>query len=117
MAFRNLVAKLTRSVEDLDREDLIRFCDDHGFAPLDRLAVRTRVETGGEVSSCRIVPRAGADALEVTFTDGRGFATAVFLGRRRIAGLHPGKRVAVRGMVGLHGRQLVIYNPEWAFVA
>lgn len=117
MALKGIVAKLTRSIEDLDREDLTRFCDDHGFTPLDALVARTRVATGGEVSSCRIVPRAGADALEVTFTDGRGFATAVFLGRRKIAGLHPGKRVAVCGMVGLQGRQRVLYNPEWAFVA
>ena len=116
MALRNVVAKLTRSIEDLDREDLTRFCDEHGFAPLDAVEPRSRVEAGGEVSSCRIVPRAGADALEVTFTDGRGFATAVFLGRRKIAGLHPGKRIAVTGVVALHGRQRIIYNPEWSFV-
>ena len=116
MAFRGFVSKLTRSVEDLDRESLARFCDERGFAPLDGIEPRARVEVGGEVSSCRIVPRAGADALEVTFTGGRGFATAVFLGRRKIAGLHPGKRISVRGVVALHGRQRILYNPEWSFV-
>jgi hypothetical protein len=116
VALKNLVQKLTRSIEDLDREDLVRFCDAHGFAPLDVIDVRSRVATGGEVSSCRIVPRAGADALEVTFTDGRGFATAVFLGRRKIAGLHPGKRIAVEGVVASNGRQRILFNPVWSFV-
>ena len=35
----------------------------------------------GEITSLRIVPRAGAPAIEVTVTDGRGSAVAVFLGR------------------------------------
>ena len=45
----------------------------------------------------RIVPRAGAPALEVTVSDGRGSVVGVFLGRRRIAGLSPGRKVAFEG--------------------
>ena len=84
---------------------------------MDQLQARTRVSTGGEVSSVRIVPRAGAPALEVTVSDGRGSATAVFLGRRKIAGLVPGRRIAITGMVARDGRRLLIYNPEYEFVA
>jgi RecG-like helicase len=84
---------------------------------MDELQARTRVSTGGEVKSVRIVPRAGAAALEVTVGDGRGSATAVFLGRRKIAGLAPGKRIAITGMVGRDGKRFVFYNPEYAFLA
>jgi RecG-like helicase len=84
---------------------------------MDELQARTRVATGGEVRSVRIVPRAGAPALEVTVADGRGSATAVFLGRRKIAGLAPGKRIAIRGMVGRDGKRFLIYNPEYEFLA
>jgi hypothetical protein len=116
MAFRKAVQRLTRPVEELDREALVQFCDANAFTPLDRLEPRTRVSTGGEVRSVRIVPRAGAPALEVTLSDGRGTATAVFLGRRKIAGLAPGRKLAIRGMVARDGKQLVVYNPEWSFV-
>ena len=80
---------------------------------MDQLEPRTRVSTGGEVRSVRIVPRAGAPALEVTLNDGHGTATAVFLGRRKIAGLAPGKRIAISGMVAKDGKRLLIYNPEY----
>ena len=53
----------------------------------------------------------------MTLGDGRGTATAVFLGRRKISGLTPGRRIAVRGMVAKDGKRLLIYNPEWSFLA
>ena len=84
---------------------------------MDQLEPRTRVSTGGEVKSVRIVPRAGAPALEVTIGDGHGTATAVFLGRRKIAGMAPGKRIAISGMVARDGNRVLIYNPEYSFVA
>ena len=116
MTLRKAMHRLTTPVEQLDREDLADFCDARGFTRIDQIEPRTRVATGGEVRSVRIVPRAGAPALEVTFSDGRSSATAVFLGRRKIAGLTPGRRIAVRGMVARDGKQLTFYNPEYTFV-
>lgn len=117
VAFRKAVHRLTTSVDDLDREELTEFCDARGFAPIGGLEPRTRVKTGGEVRSVRIVPRAGAPALEVTFSDGRASATAVFLGRRKIAGMAAGRKLAVTGMVARDGKQLLLYNPEYEFFA
>lgn len=116
MAFRKAVRRLTRPVEELDREALTEFCNSQGFTPLDRIEPRTRVITGGEVRSVRIVPRAGAPALEVGISDGRASATAVFLGRRKIAGLVPGRRLALCGMAARDGKQIVFYNPEYTFL-
>ena len=62
----------------------------------------------------RIVPRAGADALEATVHDGRGAVTAVFLGRRRIAGLVAGPpHHARRRRHRVDGRERVMYNPVY----
>jgi hypothetical protein len=61
----------------------------------------------------RIVPRAGASALEVTISDGRDSVTAVFLGRRKIAGVSPGRRLVVGGVAGKHGSRYLVYNPEY----
>jgi RecG-like helicase len=117
VAFRKGLQRLATPTEELDRQALTEFCTVRGFTPLDKLEARTRVSTGGEVRSVRIVPRAGAPALEVTLADGRGMATAVFLGRRKIAGLAPGKKIAVSGMVARDGKRLLLYNPEYLFIA
>ena len=117
MAFRKGFQRLATPTEELDRQALTEFCTVCGFTPLDELEPRTRASTGGEVKSVRIVPRAGAPALEVTIGDGRGSATAVFLGRRKIAGLVPGRRIAVKGMVARDGNRTLFYNPEYSFVA
>lgn len=112
MALRKLVGRLTpRPVEDLDREKLDRFRCDHAGTALDEVDERQRLRAAGEVRSVRIVPRSGAPALEVLVHDGRGAVTAVFLGRRRIEGLSPGRRVVVEGLTVRDGRRLLLYNP------
>lgn len=116
VTLRKAVHRWTTPIEQLDREDLVEFCREQGFEPLDEIEPRTRVATGGEVRSVRLVPRAGAPALEVTVSDGRGSVTAVFLGRRKIAGLTPGRRIALTGMVARNGNQLLIYNPDYTFL-
>ena len=117
VAFRKGLQRLATPTEELDRQALTEFCTVRGFTPMDQLEARTRASTGGEVKSVRIVPRAGAPALEVTVADGRGSATAVFLGRRKIAGMVPGKRIAMSGMVARDGKRLLFYNPEYEFLA
>ncbi|MSO79495.1 MAG: DNA-binding protein [Acidimicrobiia bacterium] len=103
--------RLTTSVDELDRAQLVTFCDDCNFTPMTEIVPRTEVRVGGEVRSVRMVPRAGAPALEVTISDGRGSATAVFLGRRKIAGVAPGRRMAVEGIAGRTGNRFLMLNP------
>src|SRR6476646_6915534 len=80
MAFKKMVERLTKPVDELDREQLSEYCDAHQFEAMDQLVPRRPVRVGGEVRAVRIVPRAGAPALEVTLSDGRGQVVAVFLG-------------------------------------
>lgn len=113
MALRKMVQRLTTSVEDLDREKLEAFRASTESTPTDELVARRRATVAGEVRSVRIVPRAGAPALEVTISDGRGTVTGVFLGRRRIPGISPGRRIVIEGMVGADRRRLMIFNPVY----
>ena len=82
-----------------------------GVTPTTDIEPRTQVRVGGEVRSVRIVPVPVRPALEVTINDGRGSATAVFLGRRKIAGIKPGERSSVEGVAGKHGNRFLIFNP------
>ena len=111
MALRKLVDKLTKPVEEQDRETLVQWCDERQGAALDDLVLRRPVRIAGEVRSVRIVPRAGADALEATVTDGRQFVTAVFLGRRKVIGVSPGRRLILDGVVTEDVGEKFIYNP------
>ena len=43
--------------------------------------------------------------------DGTAAIGLVWLGRRRIAGIEPGRRIVATGRVGVHNGRLAIYNP------
>ena len=116
MALRKLVGKLTKPTEEVDRERLPGAAEATGHVRIEENEVRKPVRVGGEVRSIRIVPRAGADALEATISDGHGVLTAVFLGRRKILGISPGRRVFLEGVVAKDAGTHVMYNPLYEFV-
>ena len=116
MALRKFMEKLTKPVEELDREQLVSWCDRSGAVPLDEIELRQPVRIAGEVRSVRIVPRAGADALEAIVHDGRAYVTAVFLGRRKINGVSPGRRLLMEGVVADEGAERVMYNPIYTLL-
>jgi hypothetical protein len=116
MPLRKLVDRITKPTEDLDRERLAAFVDGLDLVPLDALPTRAPIRFGGEVSAIRLVPRAGAPALEVTVKDGRGSVVLVFLGRHTIAGMSPGRRLVAEGVVVPHGPQRLVYNPWYRFL-
>jgi RecG-like helicase len=116
VALRKFVNKLTKPIEEVDRERLAEWCTAAGGTALKDVEVRKPVRVSGEVRSIRIVPRAGADALEATISDGEGVLTAVFLGRRKILGISPGRRVCLEGVVSKDAGAHVMYNPVYEFV-
>ena len=113
MPLKKLVQRLTKPVEEIDREQLSAFCDARLLVPMDSIEIRRPVRVGGEVRSVRIVPRAGAPALEVTVSDGRGAIVGVFLGRRKVAGMSPGRRVALEGVAARDGSRVMLFNPVY----
>jgi hypothetical protein len=115
MALRKFVDRLTKPIEQVDQERLSEWCSNAGGPALSDVQMRVPVRVAGEVRSIRIVPRAGADALEATISDGHGVLTAVFLGRRKILGVSPGRRVFLQGVVTKDGAQRVMYNPLYEF--
>ncbi|MDP9823334.1 OB-fold nucleic acid binding domain-containing protein [Nocardioides massiliensis] len=74
---------------------------------------RERVVLQGSLRTLTLRPRGGVPALEAELYDGTGTITVVWLGRRRIAGISPGRQVRVEGRVALHEGQRVIFNPRY----
>jgi len=113
VALGKAMKRLTKPVDELDREALGAYCDGLGVTPMDRITPRTPTRVAGEIRAVRIVPRAGASAIEVTVSDGRGSVVGVFLGRRKIPGMSPGRRVMLGGVAGKDGNRYLVYNPEY----
>jgi hypothetical protein len=112
MALKKMVERFTKPVEEIDREQLTAFCDARQLSAMDTIEPRKRLRAGGEVRSVRIAP-----ALEVTVSDGRGSIVGVFLGRRKIAGLSPGRKVAFEGVVARDGKRYLLFNPVYEFLS
>lgn len=74
---------------------------------------RERVVVSGVVRSVILRPRQGVPALEAELYDGSASVDLVWLGRRRIAGIEPGRRIRVEGLVCQMGGRPMIYNPRY----
>lgn len=74
---------------------------------------RQRATAVGRIRSVRVQPLAGIPTLQCTLVDESGGLLVVFFGRRRIAGIQPGTRMIVEGMVGAHDRHLAMLNPRY----
>jgi hypothetical protein len=84
--------------------------------PIARVVWREPVCVEGRVRSVRITPWADVPSLECTLVDPTGGLTVVFLGRRKIAGVHPGTVLRVEGVAGAHHGKLALMNPEYEIV-
>jgi hypothetical protein len=77
---------------------------------------RERVKLRGSLRTVTLRPRAGVPALEAELDDGSGVVTIVWLGRRRIAGIEPGRAISVEGRIGAHEGTRVMYNPRYELI-
>jgi hypothetical protein len=77
---------------------------------------RERVTLRGALRTVTLRPRAGVPALEAELHDGSGVITVVWLGRRRIAGIEPGRAIEVEGRIGAYGGVRVMYNPRYLLI-
>ena len=116
MALKHMFHRLTAPMSELDEEKLKAFCAGRSECmPISEAAPRREATLVGEITSLRIVPRAGSPSLEATISDGTGALIAVWTGRRRIAGVAPGRRLMVSGRgapTGYKGR-LLFLNPRY----
>ncbi len=77
---------------------------------------REVVALRGTLRSVTLRPRGGVPALEAELFDGSGVLTVVWLGRRRIAGISPGRSMSVQGRIGEHTGVRIMYNPRYELI-
>lgn len=84
-----------------------------GCCPIDKAQDRARVELQGSLRTVTLRPRGGVPALEAELYDGSGVITVIWLGRRRIAGIAPGRQIKVIGRIGYQDGGPVMFNPRY----
>ena len=77
---------------------------------------RQMVLLRGSLRTVTLRPRGGVPALEAELDDGSGVLTIVWLGRRQIAGIVPGRSLQVQGRIGRHDGARIIYNPRYELI-
>ena len=105
--------RLASSNAELESEDLQRHVRDEGAMSIQSCEDRQQVSLTGTVSTITIAPRAGHPALEVQLRDGSGSVTLVWLGRRQIPGIDPGRTLKVWGRISCHEGKRLLYNPRY----
>lgn len=104
-------SRLTASAHHLDAAELRSEVERLACRPVLDLRLGTVVNVAGRLRAVVYNPRENVPTLEAELFDGSAPIDLVWLGRRRIAGIEPGRRLLVRGRVGLHDGRLAIYNP------
>lgn len=106
-----LLRRLTASVSHLDAADLQDEVEQRSCMPVSELCCGNNVRVVGRLRAVTYTPSETVPTLEAELFDGSDSVELVWLGRRRIAGVEPGRRVVARGRVGLHNGRKAIYNP------
>lgn len=102
--------------EDQHARDLRKTHQAEGETTVADAPDRERVRLRGTVKTVTLRPRGGVPALEAELDDGSGVLLVVWLGRRRIAGVGPGRSMYVEGRIGSAGGHRVIFNPRYELI-
>ena len=101
------------SSSDQHARDLRKAYADEGLQQIADTPDRERVRVCGTLRTVTLRPRGGVPALEAELYDGSGVIIVVWLGRRRITGIAPGRSIQIQGRIGRHEGQRIMYNPRY----
>lgn len=111
--FSRLVRKLTSDVDELDADDLTEKSEAGGAQRACDCRSGDEVTVLGRLRSVDLCPGSSEAAVEAELFDGTDDVTLVWLGRRRIPGIEPGRTVKARGRLAERDGQKVLYNPYY----
>jgi hypothetical protein len=103
--------RLTADDHTIDAEELRAEAASAGCEPVVSCRKGAVVTVTGRLKSVVYTPRETVPTLEAELFDGSGSVTLVWLGRRRIPGIEPGRTVTARGRIAAFDSKRVLYNP------
>ena len=111
--FRRALSRLTTDEMELDSRHLASESSSAGATHVSQCSIGAPVCVAGSLRAVVLRPRAGVPTLEAELYDGTGTVTLIWLGRRRIRGIDPGRQLVARGRLTQHDGRETIYNPSY----
>jgi len=108
-----MLNRLAASSEELQAEELRQDAESAGCMPIASCQDRQQVTVTGTLRAVTLRPRAGVPALEAELFDGTDALDVVWLGRRSIAGIEPGRRLVAHGRISHARGRRVLFNPRY----
>jgi hypothetical protein len=112
-SLQRLLHRLTASEAEIEAQELRRESAESGGTPAGMCSRGQVVSVSGRLRTVVYTPRTNLPTLEADLYDGSDVVTLVWLGRRHIAGIEPGRQVMARGRVAMRDDRKVIYNPHY----
>jgi len=110
---RRALHRLTSPEHVLEAEQRQEDAVEHGGTPVGRCADRQQVCVVGMLRTVTIQPRGHSPSLQAELWDGSGTVDLVWIGRRRIPGIEPGRVVRAEGRITQRDGQRVMFNPRY----
>lgn len=113
MGLANAWHRMTRAPEQIEAEELRKDVLRSGVEPIAAATVGEPTVIAGTIRSITLQPLQSVPALQAEVYDGTGSVTVIWLGRRRIIGIEPGRRLVVSGRLTSGPTGLTIFNPSY----
>ncbi|MGH3450658.1 MAG: OB-fold nucleic acid binding domain-containing protein [Haloechinothrix sp.] len=111
--FSRMVHKLTSDVDELDADDLSAKSAAGGAQRASECSAGEEVTMLGRLRSVELCPSNEVATLEAELFDGTEGVILVWLGRRKIPGIEPGRILKVHGRLADRDGHKVLYNPYY----
>ena len=112
-ALRRVLHRLTSPEHILDAEVRQERAVESGGTPVKHCADRQQVCVVGMLRTVTIQPRGGSPALHAELWDGSGSLDVIWIGRRRIPGIEPGRVLRAEGRISEREGRRVMFNPRY----
>lgn len=111
--FRRLMHRLTSDVGELDADELTQQSAASGARRACDCGSGEQVTVVGRLRTVEHCPKDAAATLEAELFDGTEGVTLVWMGRRRIPGIEPGRTIKAKGRLADRNGGRALYNPYY----
>ncbi len=115
--FKRALHRFAADVDEVDDAALRTTSTSLGAIAVDQCSLGLPVVVAGTLRAVVLRPLAGVPTLEAELYDGTGCVTLVWLGRRRIRGIDPGRTLMASGRLTKRDGKATLFNPEYELQA
>ncbi len=108
-----VLRRMTATADSFHAEDLQADLAETGAIPVTDCNDRANVCVAGTLRTVTLWPRGSSGGLVADLWDGTASVRLIWLGRREIPGIRPGRNVVARGRLTIIEGERTIYNPRY----